>query len=155
MRRLIPGLVLVLAMISAPVRTADRAHPWRWQVAFVDPTREHLELWYGSSDDGDWDDWILVARVGRPVNRVFPVEFVLDGQDGEHAEARAAVGRKLDYYLVELGRPDPWEYAIYHTTTMANLYSRVHWGWMRDGVDPERPEGTARHSDVRGSSGAR
>ena len=109
MPRFVPFLVLALAIVGTPVLTANRTDSWRWQMAFVDPTREHLELRYGSSDDGDWDDWIPVARVGRPVNRVFPVQFVLPDDDCEDAEAREAVGRSLDYYLVGLGKPDPWE----------------------------------------------
>ena len=138
--RVVAFLVLALAIVGTPVRTASRTDPWRWQIALVDPTREHLELRYGSRDDADWDDWVLVARVGRPVNRVFPVHFVLPENDGDHKEAREAVGRSLDYYLVELGKRDPWEYAIYHTMTLANLYSPVHWGWIRPGVESERPE---------------
>ena len=83
-----------------------------------------------------WDDWIPVARVGRPVNRVFPVQFVLPDDDREGAEAREAVSWSLDYYLIELGEPDPWEYAIYHTKTLANMYSRVHWRWIRQSGRP-------------------
>ena len=41
-------LVLALAIVGTPVRTANRTDSWRWQMAFVDPTREHLELRYGS-----------------------------------------------------------------------------------------------------------
>jgi hypothetical protein len=132
----IPVLVLALAIVGTPVRTASRTDSWRWQMAPVDATREHLELRYGSRDDADWDDWILVARVGRPVNRVFPVQFVLPDDDPEDAEAREAVSWSLDYYLIELGEPDPWEYAIYHTKTLANMYSRVHWRWIRQSGRP-------------------
>ena len=156
MPRFVPFLVLALAIVGTPVRTASRTDSWRWQVAFVDATREHLELRYGSRDDGDWDDWTLVARVGRPVNRVFPVQFVLpddDREDAEAREAREAVGRSLDYYLVELGKPDPWEYATYHTMTLANMYSRVHWGWIRRRVESGRSECDRRRADC-GAEGA-
>jgi len=68
------------------------------------------------------------------------VHFVLPDDDSKGAEARAAVSRSLDYYLVEAGKPDPWGYATYHTMTQANLYSRVHWGWIRRGVESGRPE---------------
>ena len=100
MPRFIPFLVLALAIVGTPVRTASRTDSWRWQMAFVDATQRasRAAIWIG--DDGDWDDWILVARVGRPVNRVFPVHFVLPDDDCEDAEAREAVGRSLDYYLV-------------------------------------------------------
>jgi hypothetical protein len=140
MPRFIPFLVLALAIVGTPVGTASRTDSWRWRIAFVDAAREHLELRFGSSDDGDWDDWKLVARVGRPVNRVFPVHFVLPDDDREDVEAREAVGRSLDYYLVELGEPDSWKYATYHTTTQANMYSRVHWGWIRRGAESGSPE---------------
>ena len=154
MPRFIAFLVLALAIVGTPVRTASRTDSWRWQMAFVDATREHLELRYGSSDDGDWDDWILVARVGRPANRVFPVYFVLPDDDCENAEAREAVGRSLDYYLVELSEPDPWEYATYHTMTLANMYLP---GAL--GLDPSRGriwtsrEGDRRRADC-GAKGA-
>ena len=152
--RFVAFLVLALAIVGTPVRTASRTDSWRWQIALVDPTREHLELRYGSGDDRDWDDGILVARVGRPVNRVFPVHFVLPDDDRDDAEAREAVRRSLDYYLVELGKPDPWEYAIYHTTTLANLYSRVHWGWIRRGVESGRPESAIVGEHIVGAEGA-
>jgi hypothetical protein len=154
MPRFIPFLSLALAIVATPVRTASRTDSWRWQMGFVDATREHLELQYGSRDDEDWDDWTLVARVGRPVNRVFPVHFVLPDDDREDAEAREAVGRSLDYYLVELGKPNPWEYGIYHTMTQANMYSRVHWGWIRPGVEPGRPRGRDRRRAHCGAEGA-
>jgi hypothetical protein len=97
-----------------------------------------------------WDDWIPVARVGRPVNRVFPVQFVLPDDDREGAEAREAVSWSLDYYLIELGEPDPWEYAIYHTKTLANMYSRVHWRWIRQSG---RPGGDQRRADCAAEAG--
>jgi hypothetical protein len=139
MPRFIPVLVLALAVVGTPVLTAGQTESWRWEAAFVDATREYLELRYGSSDEGAWDDSIVVARVGRPVNRVFPVQFVLPDDECEGAEAREAVGRSLDYYLVELGKSDPWEYAIHHTMTVANMYSRVHWGWIRPGSTSDVP----------------
>jgi hypothetical protein len=139
MPRFIPFLVLAIVIVGVPVRTAGRADSWRWETAFVDATREHLELRFGSNQD-DWNDWLPVARVGRPVNRVFPVQFLLPDDDCEHAEAREAVIWSLDFYLIELGKPDPWEYATYHTTTQANLYARVHWGWVRPDLESRRPE---------------
>jgi hypothetical protein len=72
------------------------------------------------------------------VNHVFPVQFVLPDNDWEDAEAREAVRSSLDYYLIELGKPDPWEYAIYHTKTLANMYSRVHWCWIPQSGHPTK-----------------
>ena len=64
MPRFIPVLVLALAIVGT--RVPKPVEPIRGDGGwFVDATREHLELRYGSSDDGDWDDWILVALVGK------------------------------------------------------------------------------------------
>ena len=74
----------------------------------------------------------IVARVGRPVERVFPVEFVLSRGRPRHGVAVKAVERQLNYFLIELGEPDPWEYGRYHCTTTSNVYASVHWGfWPR------------------------
>ena len=64
MPRFIPFLVLALAIVGTrvPKPVEPIRGDGRW---FVDATREHLELRYGSCDDGDWDDWILVALVGK------------------------------------------------------------------------------------------
>jgi hypothetical protein len=40
MPRFIRFLVLALAIVGTPVPTASRTHSWRWQMAFVDATRE-------------------------------------------------------------------------------------------------------------------
>ena len=95
---------------------------WSWQERPVNPGREHLVLSHGDSEDA-------VATVGPPEGRVFPVQFVAP-ESPENASMRHDVRRELDYYLVELGEPDPWRYAIYHCGTTANVYSRVHWSYV-------------------------
>lgn len=125
-------LILVLSNLVVASGAAGSSGSWRWREARVDARREHLELQFGSADEPRWDDWLAVARVGRPVGRVFPVEFLLRPGDSRNDEAFAAVKRELDYYLVELGTCDPWAYGVYHTATMANLYSRVHWIWVAE-----------------------
>jgi hypothetical protein len=102
-------------------RHGTHANPWRWRVAPVNQSAEHFELRYGSADQ-DWDKWLLVARVGQPVNGIFPVEFVAQSE-----QAVRSARQQIDYYLLEVGARDPWEYAVYHATTLSNLYSRVHW----------------------------
>jgi hypothetical protein len=47
------------------------------------------------------------------------------------------VRREIDYYLVELREKDPWAYAIYHCSTAANVYSKVHWGYYPKGYKEE------------------
>lgn len=101
---------------------------WSWREGQVDRGREHLAL---SHDDLDPP----VAVVGPAVEGVFPVEFVgvRDGDSGL-AKVREAARRELDFYLIELGEPDPWAYAIYHCRTSSNVYSSVHWSWYPAGV---------------------
>ena len=61
---------------------------------------------------------------------IFLVEFLLDPTAGvEAGEAIELARKELDFYLVELNEPDPWEYAIYHCGTSANVYSQIHWGY--------------------------
>ena len=68
------------------------------------------------------------------------MHFVLADDDCEDVEAREAVGRSLDQYLVGLGKPDAREDATYHTMTLSICTSRVHWGWIRRGGESGRPE---------------
>lgn len=129
MKRTIAALVIVLVAATAfgASRSANSSH---WHEGAVDRARVHLELRFGSSEVDGWDDWIPVAVVGPPTDRTFPVQFLVS-PGGERAnEALVAVRGELDYYLVELGKRDPWRYAVYHTRTAANLYSLVHWAWI-------------------------
>ena len=80
-----------------------------------------------------------MARVGRPVKRVWPVEW-LAAPETLPAEVRDYVVEELNFYLVEHsvmslsgGPPDKWEYAIYHCRTMSNMYSKVHWSYFPEG----------------------
>jgi hypothetical protein len=69
----------------------------------------------------------VVAIVGPPINRAFPVLLLSDDP-----RVMDDVRRDLELYLVELGKPDPWAYARYHCTTLANAYSAVHWSYLRE-----------------------
>jgi hypothetical protein len=86
-----------------------------WSDAVVDRDREHIILYYGA------DNRPAAALTPRG-DSSFSVEFLTDDPG-----VRRAVERELDFYLVELKKPDPWAYAIYHCGTAANLYSPVHW----------------------------
>ena len=73
-----------------------------------------------------------VALVGAPVDGIFPVQFLVSRESDDEVMRRVVADtvRQLDKYLIELGEPDPWAYAIYHCGTASNLYSRVHWGYV-------------------------
>ena len=129
---------LLLTTVAAPVsaqqaisvhkkdeRDAARLPAFQWREARVDPSSEHFDLRFGSIDD-DWTDWKLIARVGRAVGGIFQVEWLTDSGAAPH-ESIDAVTDQLDYYLVDLDKCDPWKYLEYHVTTLANVYSDVHW----------------------------
>jgi hypothetical protein len=106
--------------------TACDSHPpdptsgWSWHAAGVDARGDHLALWHRSIEEP-------VAVVGPPSKHSFPVEFrIPDATDPDLLEQ---VRRELDYYLIDLGEPDPWAYAIYHAGTTANIYGSVYWSW--------------------------
>ena len=104
---------------------------WAWRVGSVDRTTEHFELRYGSSEEAGWDDWLPVAFVGPPSEKVFVVEFLIDEkQMPRSAEMIQQVKEELDFFLVELGEPDPWLYAQHHCKTASNVYSAIHWSFF-------------------------
>ena len=96
------------------------ASPFRWAEGRVDGWGDYLSLWHDTWPEGE------LAVVGPPNDGVFPVVFPYSGCE-EAAEATRAVRKELDFFLVELGEPDPWLYAHYHCTTFANAYPGVRW----------------------------
>ena len=100
--------------------------PWRWAEGIVDPGLEHLELYYDRVTDSG-DSWRKIAMVGKPEGCLFPVTWLVDSGNPEEAIMIDVVRKDLDYYLLDVGGPIPWEYAVYHSMTAANIYSMVHW----------------------------
>lgn len=102
-------------------------YDWR-VVSLVDETKERLRL---SASIGSDAAATPMALVGPPVELVFPVQVLLTELAQPAAvETLRALFRELDYYLVELGEPDPWAYAIYHCGTAANAYSKIRWSYF-------------------------
>jgi hypothetical protein len=119
------GLTVVLtAVLVLPL--AASAAEWSWLEAKVDPRGDCLELLYGPGE-ADPESWTPAARVGAPREGVFPVEWLVDAQAVENEALVAAVSADLDYYLKDVGRPDPWSYAHYQCRTTRNWYGDVHW----------------------------
>jgi hypothetical protein len=96
-------------------------------------TKDHFELRYGSADDSGWDDWTVVAIVGRPIDYSFKVQFVDVHEIPMADEIREWLIWELDFYLTQRKpvpwAPDPWAYAIFHCSTTSNIYSRIHWSF--------------------------
>ena len=102
-----------------------------WRELAESTSEEHFELRFDPGNGCDWNSHVLVARVGRLSHAQFAVQFLIDGSDQASRTMREAVISELNYYLVELGEPDPWRYALYHCGTTANLYSSVHWSFHK------------------------
>jgi hypothetical protein len=114
---------------------------WNWREADVDAQGEHIELRYGDADTSDYEQWIPIALIGKPTNNVFPIQWLPSAS--VNPEIISKVQRELDFYLVEHpkefpGTGHPWEYAIYHCNTAANMYSSVHWSYFPNGSRGER-----------------
>ena len=103
---------------------------WIWVEGDVNTNEEHMELRYGRLEDGGYDDWMPVAFISSPKNNIFNVKFLIEASDDEQRKALEVAKRELDFYLVNKGEPDPWCYAKYHTTTMADVYSSIHWSFF-------------------------
>lgn len=102
---------------------------WHWEEGSVDSSREHLEIVYGDVNSQNPGEWIPVALVSAPKDATFSVQFLIETTDPESRKIVDAVREELDFYLVEKGEPDPWNYAKYHCGTTANVYSKVHWSY--------------------------
>jgi hypothetical protein len=99
-----------------------------WLTGRVDPDREHIRLVHGEAFAGAGVEVARLAKGGEGGGLV--VEFLLDAADS--AEAVDLVRGELNFYLDEIEHPggDAWSYAIYHCSTMANVYSKVHWSYF-------------------------
>lgn len=106
---------------------------WRWEEGTVDEAGEHILLEYGDIQTESAEAWISVARLSPPQGQVFTVEWLIEPDTPEHAAALSAGRRELDFFLVELQKQDAWQYAIYHCSTMSNIYSDVHWAYFPQG----------------------
>jgi hypothetical protein len=119
-------LVVLAGLVALPLAAADGAAEWSCREAKVDARGGYVVLLHGSGD-ADPESWVPVARVGAAQNEVFPVQWLVDPKAVENKDRVEAAVDDLDYYLKDIGRPDPWSYAQYHCGTASNWYSRVHW----------------------------
>ncbi len=111
---------------------------WKWVEGRVDLLLEHIELSYGDATASEHESWRPVALVGAPKGNVFPVAWIADIKNPEEIPMIDAARKELDFYLLEVGGPDPWAYACYHCTTGANMYSRIHWSYFPYGGSGDR-----------------
>lgn len=110
--------------------------PSLWADGPVDPAGEHIEIRHSSAQGGSYEHWTPVAIIGRPHLGTLPVRWLLDPTPDSAIASDAR--RELDFYLVDHPRDfaetgDPWQYAIYHCGTAANVYSNIHWSYFPHG----------------------
>jgi len=117
-------LLIALLGLALPLTAADA--DWSWREAKIDARPGYVVLLYGSGD-AEPRTWTPAARVGRPRGHVFPVEWLVDAKAVENRALVEAVSYDLDYFLKDVGRPDPWWYVQYRCQTTSNWYGEVHW----------------------------
>lgn len=111
---------------------------WKWEDGVVDARTEHIELRHGDAGSTPYEEWIPVARIGKPGDRVFPVQWLIQQNSPEQGPIVQAARREMEFYLVEKGETDPWGYAQHHCNTGANMYSRIHWSYYPNGQEGMR-----------------
>jgi len=102
---------------------------WKWTEGFVDSEEEHIKISYG-------DDSLPVALIAPRGERAIAVQFVLTADSSTtdpYQKILEEARKELDFYFVEKREESPWEYAKYHCSTAANIYSPVHWGYYPKG----------------------
>lgn len=115
----------------------DSDIPWKWIDGVVNKNEDHIKITY--SDARSDEKMIPIASISPGKGHIFNVQFIYKGEPdaAKTKKILKEVRRELDFYLVEKGEKYPWEYAKYHCTTAANLYSNVHWGWFPKGWKPK------------------
>ena len=59
---------------------------------------------------------------GRSVSRI--------PNESNNSKTVSDVKKEIQFYLIDLKKPDPWGYAKYHCGTESNIYSPVHWSFF-------------------------
>jgi hypothetical protein len=124
--------------LNIKTQRGPRRATWSWQEGVVDLEGEHIELRYGDAATTDYEQWFPIALIGKPRGRVFPVRWLMTPDSPSHQRMIDAARKQLDFYLVEVGGSYPWNYAIYHCNTAANMYSSVHWSYFPNGNRGQR-----------------
>lgn len=85
----------------------------------VDIRKEHIKLFY----TGDIIKK-LIALIAPSDNKN---EIILEMNNEPITSYERSAEKEINYFLIELEREDPWEYAKYHCNTASNRYSDIQW----------------------------
>ena len=80
---------------------------WRWEEGVVYERKEHIELRYGNAGETPYENWIPIARIAKPKNNMFAVEWLVRQDSPVHQVMLNDASHELDFYLVEKGERDP------------------------------------------------
>ncbi len=112
---------------------------WSWFEGSINRNNEYIEIRFGSAEKSGWDDWIPVAFIQPHGSDAFVAEYCLKKSLDSDGLIMKGLREELDFYLIELGEPNAWNYAKYHAGSTANVYSHYHWsvipGHMNDSTD--------------------
>lgn len=89
----------------------------------VDLKFEHFQFTYEDNPE-------VIAVVSRGENDTFVFQFMIE-KDESNKKIMESVVKELQYYLINKNEDNPWQYAKYHCNTGANIYSNVHWVYIR------------------------
>ncbi len=106
---------------------------YRWEEGVVDPGESHIQLSYGKASPVPDESWRPIARIGRPRDKVFPVQWLVDPNAAENLYEVRDARRELDLILVESHPLPAPDYAMYWCGTAGNMYSSVHWSFFPHG----------------------
>lgn len=107
---------------------------WRLVEMPVNINRAHIRVSCGESTG----PMVLLAK---SKGRTIRVEYLLGSPmlSNKAKEALDFICRDVEYYLIDKQEKNAWGYAIYHSCTMANICSKVHWVHFPNGC-PQRRE---------------
>ena len=103
----------------------------QWVESSVNNASEHLHIRYGDIETSSPKEWLDVARVAFFKQDIFMVEFTIEPINQYNRKILEAVKKELDFYIVEKNEPNVYDYLLYHCSTSANIYSMVHWSYVK------------------------
>lgn len=89
-----------------------------WHQAKVDSDKPHITLTDAATGK--------LLALATPENEGISVEFKEQGAK----EVMNELKEQLNFYFGSKQEPNPWEYAIHHCSTTANVYSNIRWAYI-------------------------
>ena len=62
----------------------EKRTQWRWEDSVVDDRKEHIEFRHGDAAETPCADWVPIARIGKPRQYLFPVQWLVKPDSTGH-----------------------------------------------------------------------